>query len=49
MYQYQYDHLSEFYNLYEKLGGNGQAHDYYTRVCAELKTRPNPSDYTVVM
>jgi hypothetical protein len=23
MYQYQYEHLSEFYNLYSKLGGNG--------------------------
>ena len=49
MYQYQYDHLSEFYHLYEKLGGNGQAQEYYERVCRELKTKPNPGDYTLTM
>lgn len=49
MYQYQYDHLSEFYTLYRKLGGNGQAQDYYERVCKELKTRPNPDGYSVTM
>ena len=31
MYQYQYDHLSEFYHLYRNLGGNGQAQDYYEK------------------
>lgn len=49
MYQYQYDHLSEFYTLYRKLGGNGQAQDYYERVCKELKTRPNPDGYSITM
>ena len=49
MYQYQYDHLSEFYHLYRKLGGNGQAQEYYDRVCDELKTRPNPDGYTLTM
>lgn len=49
MYQYQYDHLSEFYHLYENLGGNGQAKEYYDRVCKELKTKPNPGDYTLTM
>lgn len=42
MYQYQYDNLSEFYNLYIGLGGNGQAKDYYKKVCNELETKPNP-------
>ena len=49
MYQYQYDHLSEFYHLYRKLGGNGQAQEYYDRVCDELKTKPNPDGYTLTM
>ena len=49
MYQYQYEHLSEFYNLYRKLGGNGQAQEYYERVCDELKTKPNPDDYSITM
>ena len=49
MYQYQYEHLSEFYNLYKKLGGNGQAQEYYERVCDELKTIPNPDEYSVTM
>lgn len=49
MYQYQYEHLSEFYNLYKKLGGNGQAQEYYDRVCRELKTRPNPDGYSINM
>lgn len=49
MYQYQYEHLSEFYNLYKKLGGNGQAQEYYERVCDELKTKPNPDGYSVTM
>ena len=48
MYQYQYDHLSEFYHLYRKLGGNGQAQEYFERVCDELKTRPNPDGYHVM-
>ncbi len=48
MYQYQYDHLREFYNLYRDLGGNGRAQDYYEKVCRELKTKPNPIDYNVV-
>ena len=47
MYQYQYDHLNEFYHLYRKLGGNGQAQDYYERVCDELETKPNPIDHYV--
>lgn len=42
MYQYQYDHLNEFYNLYRNLGGNGQAQSYYEKVCAELDIKPNP-------
>ena len=49
MYQYQYDHLSEFYHLYKKLGGNGQAQEYYDRVCKELETKPNPDGYSVTM
>lgn len=49
MYQYQYDHLNEFYHLYRKLGGNGQAQDYYKRVCDELETKPNPDGYFVNM
>lgn len=31
MTQDQYDQLSEFYKLYEALGGNGQAKQYYDR------------------
>ena len=42
MYQYQYEHLNEFYNLYHNLGGNGQAKDYYDKVCSELEIRQNP-------
>ena len=48
MYQYQYDHLSEFYHLYRNLGGNGQAQEYFEKVCKELKTRPNPDGYKVL-
>lgn len=48
MYQYQYDHLSEFYHLYRNLGGNGQAQEYFEKVCKELKTRPNPDGYQVL-
>lgn len=48
MYQHQYDHLNEFYHLYRKLGGNGQAQDYYERVCKELETKANPDDYFVI-
>lgn len=48
MYQYQYDHLNEFYHLYRKLGGNGQAQDYYERVCKELDTKPNPDGHNVI-
>lgn len=48
MYQYQYDHLNEFYHLYRKLGGNGQAQDYYERVCKELDTKPNPDGHSVI-
>lgn len=39
MYQDQYDNLSEFYTLYRKLGGNGQAQDYYERCTKTLQTR----------
>lgn len=42
MYQKQYDNLSEFYSLYTNLGGNGQAKDYYQKVCNELEIKPNP-------
>ena len=42
MYQYQYDNLNEFYTIYHKMGGNGQAQDYYDKVCNELKIKPNP-------
>ena len=31
MSQPQYDQLTEFYKLYEALGGNGQAKDYYDK------------------
>ena len=48
MYQYQYDHLSEFYHLYRNLGGNGQAQDYYEKVCRELETKPNPVDQHII-
>lgn len=48
MYQYQYEHLNKFYHLYRDLGGNGQAQDYYERVCDELDTVPNPIDYNVI-
>ena len=48
MYQYQYDHLSEFYHLYAKLGGNGQAKEYYEKVCSELEIKPNPIDHVVI-
>ena len=48
MYQYQYDHLSEFYHLYRNLGGNGQAQEYFELVCIDLKTRPNPYGYQVL-
>ena len=48
MYQYQYDHLNEFYHLYRKLGGNGQAQDYYERVCKELDTKPNPDGHSII-
>lgn len=48
MYQYQYDHLSEFYHLYRNLGGNGQAQEYFEKVCKELKTRPNPDEYQIL-
>ena len=41
MYQYQYDHLNEFYNLYHSLGSNGQAKNYYDKVCSELEIRQN--------
>ena len=29
--QDQYDQLTEFYKVYEGLGGNGQAKDYYEK------------------
>lgn len=48
MYQYQYDHLNEFYNLYTKLGGNGQAKQYFEKVCNTLMIKPNPQDHTIV-
>lgn len=42
MYQYQYDNLNEFYTIYHKMGGNGQAKEYYDKVCDELRIKPNP-------
>lgn len=48
MYQYQYDHLNEFYHLYAKLGGNGQAKEYYDKVCDTLEIKPNPMDHIIV-
>lgn len=48
MYQYQYDHLNEFYHLYAKLGGNGQAKEYYEKVCDTLEIKPNPADHIIV-
>lgn len=44
MYQYQYDNLNEFYTIYHRMGGNGQAQDYYDKVCNELKIKPNPNE-----
>lgn len=46
IYQYQYDNLNEFYTLYHKLNENGQAQDgqaqeYYDKVCNELRIKPN--------
>ena len=35
----QYEQLSEFYKVYEGLGGNGQAHDFYERT---IKLPPAP-------
>lgn len=36
--QPQYDQLTEFYKLYEALGGNGQAKDYYDKaIMLEIK------------
>lgn len=35
----QYEQLSEFYKVYEGLGGNGQAKDFYERT---IKLPPNP-------
>lgn len=43
MYQYQYDNLNEFYTLYHRMGGNGQAQEYYDKVCNELRIKPNPN------
>ena len=38
MTQAQYDQLSEFYKLYEGLGGNGQAKEYYEKtIILEVK------------
>jgi hypothetical protein len=34
MTQSQFDQLSEFYNLYTSLGGNGQAKQYYDKASA---------------
>lgn len=42
MYQEQYENLNEFYTLYHKLGGNGQAQSYYEK-CSDLEIKPNPS------
>lgn len=39
MTQDQYDQLTEFYKLYEALGGNGQAKQYYERTI-KLEIRP---------
>ena len=40
MTQCQYDQLVEFYKLYEGLGGNGQAKEYYERAMT-LEVRSN--------
>ena len=34
----QYEQLTEFYKLYHELGGNGQAQDFYEKVC-ELEVK----------
>lgn len=39
MTQPEYDQITEFYALYENLGGNGQAKEYYERVM-RLEIRP---------
>lgn len=40
MTQTQYDQLTEIYELYHKLGGNGQAKQYYDKTCL-LEIRPD--------
>ena len=40
MTQCQYDQLVEFYRLYEGLGGNGQAKEYYDRAM-QLEVKGN--------
>lgn len=42
MYQDQYENLNEFYTLYHKMGGNGQAKNYYEKCSRlEIKVRPD--------
>lgn len=41
MYQEQYENLNEFYTLYHKMGGNGQAKSYYEK-CSKLEIKPDP-------
>ena len=41
MYEYQYEHLHQFYQLYTQLGGNGAAKKEYDRVM-ELPLKSNP-------
>lgn len=41
MYEYQYEHLQQFFQLYTQLGGNGAAKKEYDRVM-ELPLKRNP-------
>lgn len=41
MTETQYEQLSEFYKVYNSLGGNGQAQEYHEKVL-ELPIRSNP-------
>lgn len=42
MYEYQYNHLYEFFTLYSQLGGNGAAKEAYDKTIRELPIKANP-------
>lgn len=45
MYQYQFNHLNEFYNLYTSLGGNGMAKVQFEKTVNMLEVKPDPDEY----